>query len=329
MITSRSRRRLFWTLSGSALLVALTGACNAILDNNAGILVTTEGAGTFPAEDSGTSTPAPTTEPVDSGSTAPIDAATLGDGGLPDCPAGQHRCNGQCVSTSDPTYGCGSPACTPCVVAHGAPACVGGACAVATCDPGFANCNANPADGCEVDLSKPATCGSCTAACPATTPVCAPVGGTYQCGTGCPPTAPTRCGDECVDLLTSANHCGTCPNVCAPVENATVACTTGVCTFTCRPDFRACGGRCTAVTDPAACGPGCVVCPPAANARPTCAADVCRFECNMGFGDCDALPANGCEANFANNPAHCGGCNRPCPSGVCNAGVCAPLPDGG
>src|SRR6185295_8219684 len=45
--------------------------------------------------------------------------------------------------------------------------CSNGACSGA-CDPGFADCNNNrQGDGCETDLSLPASCGGCGQACSA------------------------------------------------------------------------------------------------------------------------------------------------------------------
>jgi len=35
-----------------------------------------------------------------------------------------------------------------------------------TCAPGTADCNGNPADGCETNLNDPMHCGSCTKMCP-------------------------------------------------------------------------------------------------------------------------------------------------------------------
>ena len=86
------------------------------------------------------------------------------------CPMGLHICNGVCVSLTDPVYGCGDPSCAPCASTHSTMACAGRKCIVGSCDPGYANCNADPKDGCEVDFSKPETCGACNAACGVATP---------------------------------------------------------------------------------------------------------------------------------------------------------------
>jgi hypothetical protein len=69
------------------------------------------------------------------------------------------RCDGAgtCVA--------GAPACTR-PHAHGG-TCAQGACQGFACDLGFGNCNADWADGCEVDLTRdPVSCGACGATCP-------------------------------------------------------------------------------------------------------------------------------------------------------------------
>lgn len=53
-----------------------------------------------------------------------------------------------------------------------------------------------------------------------------------------------------------------------------------------------------------------------------CIESECRFVvCLPGFFDCDENPNNGCEVDLANDPAHCGACDRSCPSG-CTKGEC-------
>lgn len=50
-------------------------------------------------------------------------------------------------------------------------------------------------------------------------------------------------------------------------------------------------------------------------------AQVCRAD-GLGYGECVCDPAH-CEANFDEDPAHCGGCFRACAPGlVCQAGAC-------
>ncbi len=67
-----------------------------------------------------------------------------------DCPAGTADCgDGDCIPLDSEEH-CG--ACdVECTAHNGAAACVAGACQI-TCDPGFADCNGDPRDGCEVGL---------------------------------------------------------------------------------------------------------------------------------------------------------------------------------
>lgn len=53
----------------------------------------------------------------------------------------------------------------PCERDGAASSCVGGACVIDACDPGRSDCNRDPRDGCEVDLTSPGSCGACDVAC--------------------------------------------------------------------------------------------------------------------------------------------------------------------
>jgi hypothetical protein len=64
--------------------------------------------------------------------------------------------------------GCGTP-CTPLHVVG--ETCIDGTCRFAACQGSWADCDADPANGCEVDRSSdPAHCGACGAPCPADQP---------------------------------------------------------------------------------------------------------------------------------------------------------------
>ncbi len=53
------------------------------------------------------------------------------------------------------------------------PSCTNGACGIASCNMGFANCNMNLADGCEAALASDAmNCGMCGNVCPMNLPSC-------------------------------------------------------------------------------------------------------------------------------------------------------------
>ena len=96
----------------------------------------------------------------------------------------------------------------------------------------------------------------------------------------------------------------------------------------CPPGLGDCdeNGSCETPTtdDPSNCG-GCRVrCDSASNASPSCANSVCGVTCDTAFRNCDTDLSNGCEIDVLQDPAHCGGCNSPCPGTfpICSAGDC-------
>src|SRR5690606_23856526 len=104
------------------------------------------------------------------------------------------------------------------------PTCTDGGCAIVECLPNFADCDGNPANGCEVDLrTSAAHCGACQNA-------CTPPGGTGvctdgNCGIGTCSAGRADCNgvyaDGCeVDTTTNAAHCGACNAACT-VANGT------------------------------------------------------------------------------------------------------------
>lgn len=84
----------------------------------------------------------------------------LGDAG---CAKGSTQCNGTNVETCD---GSGqwviSQTCPG--VPNGTAKCVGGACSF-DCNSGYADCDGNPANGCESDLQSALSCGACGKKC--------------------------------------------------------------------------------------------------------------------------------------------------------------------
>lgn len=74
------------------------------------------------------------------------------------CPSGQRLCDGNCVSDTDPAYGCTPGQCgPPCTKTNAIPHCVAGSCEVKVCRYGF---GCPPA--CNVDvLTSELHCGSC------------------------------------------------------------------------------------------------------------------------------------------------------------------------
>ncbi len=152
------------------------------------------------------------------------------------CPPGEKRCNGACVPKST-QYGCGGASCEPCSVANAdGVICKDDQCAAGTCKPGFVACG-DPKDGCQSDITSPATCTSCLVACNvAAGQVCTPSG----CGADCSPL--TNCNGACVDRSKSVSHCGACGKKCEAGANGDAACVNGACVVDCRQGFAHCDG---------------------------------------------------------------------------------------
>jgi|GEM_PF-467101 len=246
------------------------------------------------------------------------------------CNPGTADCNAAPADGCEVTLGtsvlhCGACG-RACVLANATAACAGGSCTIARCDAGFGDCDGDPANGCEVDLNRtPAHCGRCGGACGA-------VNGAAICAGGaCGITCSAAYGDcdgalanGCETQLSGSNaHCGRCNNACG----AGFVCSAGACGSVCAAGTTFCAGACVDTqSSPTHCGACGVSCPGAANATATCARGACSFRCAPGFGDCDGNAANGCEANLATSPAHCGGCGSACNatngSPTCAAGAC-------
>jgi sugar lactone lactonase YvrE len=78
------------------------------------------------------------------------------------CASGQKKCGADCVSESDPAYGCAAASCSPCSTGNGTPGCTGGACAIVSCPATLGNCDGNLSNGCETNLTSSAShCGAC------------------------------------------------------------------------------------------------------------------------------------------------------------------------
>ncbi|MDY0000125.1 MAG: hypothetical protein RBU30_02395 [Polyangia bacterium] len=108
---------------------------------------------------------------IPDGKVEPTDAS--GDGAvIPDaevdagCPPGTKRCDTSCVSVDSPATGCAQQSCEPCVFEHAAALCIGGACALGTCENQWGNCDTVAGNGCETDLTSTLEhCSACNNSC--------------------------------------------------------------------------------------------------------------------------------------------------------------------
>ncbi len=89
------------------------------------------------------------------------------------CPSGFERCDGVCVDTFSATNHCGMCGRT-CALSNAVAVCRSALCAMLRCSPGFANCDGDAENGCEVDVrTSREHCGACGASCAVFAHVCA------------------------------------------------------------------------------------------------------------------------------------------------------------
>jgi hypothetical protein len=152
--------------------------------------------------------------------------------GRGDCDQNRSDCETDLTRTVSSCGFCGNRCMTP----NGAPSCTAGACSISSCNAGYANCDSNVANGCEVTLATNVShCGSCGSPCSNAH------GGTSCAGGSCAPTCSSgwaSCdGNQrngCETALTSVTNCGMCGNVCPnSMANATPVCNAGICGYSC------------------------------------------------------------------------------------------------
>ncbi|MEZ4391795.1 MAG: hypothetical protein R3A48_11915 [Polyangiales bacterium] len=272
--------------------------------------------------------------------------------GTPTCNGGTcgiGRCNdgyGDCDNM--PGNGCETPldgdpancgACgRVCVVPNASPVCMNGTCGIGMCNPGFADCNGDPADGCEVDTrTSNDHCGACGSRCGVAngTPMC--TAGVCRIGACNPGFADCngRVDDGCETPVNfDPNNCGSCGNSCPTPTVGSRVCRAGTCAIgSCPTGFEDCdmnsanGCEVSVLNDLNNCGACGRRCPTPPNAAPSCVGGACGIlRCNAGWADCDGNPVNGCETNIT-LPSNCGRCGNACrfanAGALCTAGACA------
>ncbi|MBX3182526.1 MAG: hypothetical protein KF915_07850 [Polyangiaceae bacterium] len=264
--------------------------------------------------------------------------AVAGDGGLDagedvECPAAEKWCDGRCVPTDDPQFGCGA-GCEPCAPGMNA-RCEAGACVLEGCAAGFGNCNLDRTDGCEVSLiSDPANCGACGRACVVNHGVAACVAGecaVASCEVGfqdCDGDPSNGCEAR---IGADPSHCGGCGQACSATPGAQAVCRDGSCGEKACSAFRGdcnessfdgCETNLVIDNDHCGfCGNRCEL----PNAIAKCDAARCVIEsCVAPFADCDGDPGNGCEVDLSRGSAlHCGACSRACSTAGVDTATCA------
>lgn len=213
------------------------------------------------------------------------DASTQEDGSTGACNG--LVCDGVCVAANSPNH-CGTCEhdCTKLPNVSGSVSCNAGQCSfpAASCAPGFAHCSTNPEDGCEVDLSKPAHCGSCTTTCSGGTPLCVGSSATqYACASGCNTDAPSLCGQTCVNTASSAAHCNGCDMACGAVTGGQAVCRNSQCDFNCNADRHRCSNTCAPNDSITQCGTGCVACPQPTGGTAACVSGSCTLSCGTDY----------------------------------------------
>jgi hypothetical protein len=219
---------------------------------------------------------------------------------------------------------------TACENPHGSADCSSGTC-LASCAIGYADCDANPGNGCEVDTAgDDQSCGSCGR-------TCSNAHGATSCRAGlCVPVCSAgflSCDDDgtngCEADLASAGSCGGCDATCTNAHGTT-SCIASACAPSCDAGFADCDGdlrngcEVNLASDPAHCG----VCPTACD-RDTqiCSAGVCQLSpCSAGRGECDSDSTLACETDLTSTLGDCGFCGNLCTaahgSAACVASAC-------
>jgi hypothetical protein len=144
-------------------------------------------------------------------------------------------------------------------------------------------------------------------------------------------TASKCCQGKCVDVQTSASHCGACLAACSS-QNGAAKCAAGVCAISCTSGFGDCDqlakNGCetelaSSVNHCGACGTACK----SSHATSVCERSQClQSSCLSGFGDCNASSTDGCEVDLKSTLAHCGSCGKKCEvlegTGACSQSAC-------
>jgi hypothetical protein len=225
-------------------------------------------------------------------------------------------------------------------VPNATPDCSSGSCGPGTCLGEYGDCNDEPEDGCEIDLTSLTHCGGCNQSCDfvGSDDVCidgtcfAQVGGCEDGYDDCDGQRDNGC-----EALFTDDNCGTCGKLCdtsLPNSAAGTHCENAECTLVCAPGFgdcdddpqTGCETPLDSLTHCGACRRACA----RDNAIPTCESGSCAIaECaSSAYGDCNDEDDDGCETDLGLD-ATCGSCSNDCAEVVgkpfCSGGQCGSI----
>jgi hypothetical protein len=267
-------------------------------------------------------------------------------GCAPVCDSTHQLCGGNpaagCTVSLTTTSNCGGCG-VMCTNANGSTSCsfngtLGGC--VPSCNTNFDDCDGNPANGCETNLTNTtAHCKTCSTNCMtleqnAMGAACVASTCTYSMCNGGWGNCDGNAANGCETNTTNTTaHCGTCGVDCNTQEQnvAAASCAASLCTYTtCNNNFGNCdsdptnGCETNLLTNTNhcnACGTDCAV--QVANANGVaCSAGACTYTgtCSASnYMDCDGVRSNGCEANLNTDGMHCGSCGNDCSTTVQHA----------
>jgi formylglycine-generating enzyme required for sulfatase activity len=257
------------------------------------------------------------------------------EGNVDDIPDVAGDCSAQLPGAVNATFSCGGS----------------NGCGVDACVASYANCDTDPANGCETSLRTLTNCGGCSIPCsPQANAVMtcdngqcemsgcqsgfADLNGLPQdgCESSCVPSGAEVCNgvdDDCNGTIDDAPGAG------QPCGDNTGACQSGtqqcgaealVCVGGVGPTAEICNGvddDCNGIpddgidaqTDCSAQNPG------VSNVAWTCFSGCQQGGCQAGWGDCDTYPVNGCEQSL-DTATNCGACGTSCAATHASSSTC-------
>ncbi len=204
-------------------------------------------------------------------------------------------------------------------------ACASGRCVIA-CLAGFADCDGDDSNGCEVDTrSTLAHCGACGRA-------CAPANAAGACAMGACTVSTCNMGfGDCdmsasngceTDTRATAAHCGACGRLCPARPHATATCAAGACGIACEAGWGDCDGDAMngCETDLSTSAMHCGRCGNACDSR-VCVGGACQAP------SCSDRVQNGAETDVdcggASTCPRCDLCRACRANADCGAGTCS------